>query len=173
MFIWKAQVQQLLAMFFPLIFSLCYFPLMDLQTFKNMCISVTHNTPKPSVLVTLWQICCAKQHKEKLFQMNKCRTNYKRLNANFMNKFFYEVQIYIYKQIFFKHLSSLEIYWDGRKSYNKVNLYGSNKGNIFTFLALQFSDNHCVFSTNSYFDKAHHIYYSGITTYWRCCIFRQ
>ena len=58
MFIWEAQVQQLLAMFFPLI--------MDLQTFESMCISATHNTPKPSVLGTPRQICCAKQHKEKI-----------------------------------------------------------------------------------------------------------
>ena len=57
MFIWQAQVQQLLAMDFPLI--------MDLQTFESMYINVTHNTPKSNILRTPWQICCAKQHKEK------------------------------------------------------------------------------------------------------------
>ena len=44
MFIWQAQVQQLLAIFFSLI--------MALQTFESMCISATHNTPKSSVLGT-------------------------------------------------------------------------------------------------------------------------
>ena len=39
-------------------------------------------------------------------------------------------------KIIFKHLFSLEISWDGRESCSKVNSYGSNRGNIFSFLSL-------------------------------------
>jgi hypothetical protein len=98
--------------------------------------------------------------------MNKYRTNYKKLNANFMNKKNYEVQIYICMYIFIK------CSWNGHENCSKVNSYDSNGENIFSFLALQYvPDNHCVISTNSHFDNAHHIHYSGIPTNWGAAFF--